>query len=124
QLAGAPAAVLEVDHERVDDLGNVLDNRVELACAEPDPTAVQGGVGAPGDHAAATLGELDPVSLAPDARIAIEVGAPIALAVRVVPEPDRHRGHRLSDHHLAELADRRVVAVLVVGVDVDGQAPA
>ena len=122
QLAGAAAGVLEVHDERVDDLGDVLDHRVELAGAQPHAAAVQGGVGAPGEDAAAALGELDPVALAPHPGVEVEVRGAVARAVRVAPERDRHRGHRRGDHQLAELADRRFVALGVERVRVDAQA--
>ena len=57
-------------------------------------------------------GDLDPVAMAPDARVHREVRLAQALAVGVAPEADRHRRHRLRDHELADLADQRV-AVLV-----------
>ena len=36
-----------------------------------------------------------------------EVALPVALAVLVAPEVDRHRRHRLGDHELADLIDQR-----------------
>ena len=39
----------------------------------------------------------------------------------VVPEPDRHRRHRLPDHELTQLADD-FLAVIVEGSDVDPEA--
>src|SRR5919204_540375 len=120
---GAALGVLEVDDEAVDHLLDVLDDRVQLARSEPDAAAVEGGVRAAGDDAAAALGEHDPVALAPDAGVEVEVRGAVALAVGVVPEAHRHRRHRLGDHHLAELADDRL-ALLVERLDVDAQAAA
>ena len=54
--------------------------------------------------------------MAPDPRVLLEVAGPVAAAVLVAPEEDRHRGHRLGDDELADLADDRV-AVLVPGLD-------
>ena len=71
------------------------------------PLAVDGRVRAAVDHRAAALGDLDPVAVPPDAGIGVEVALAVALAVRVVPEVDRHRGHRLRDHELADLAHER-----------------
>ena len=39
--------------------------------------------------------------------IHLEVGGAVALAVRVGPKEDGHRGHRLGDDELAHLADER-----------------
>ena len=68
ELARAPLVVLEVDDEAVRDLGQLLDDAVELARAEADAAAVEGGVRAARDDAAAALREPDPVALAPDSR--------------------------------------------------------
>ena len=53
QPPGAALRVLQVDHQRVGDLGQLLDNGVELGGAEPHPAAVEGRVRAAGDHEAA-----------------------------------------------------------------------
>src|SRR5262249_55019530 len=113
----------EVDDKAVDDLLDVLDDRVELAGAEPHAATVQRGVRAAGDDAAAALGEEDPVALAPDASEEVEVRGAVAPALGVVPEAHRHRRHRVGHDHLAELADD-LVALLVEGLDVDAQAAA
>ena len=103
--------------------GELLDHGVELARAHAHAAAVERRVGAPGDDAAAALGEEDPVALAPDAGVDVEVGGAVALVARVVPQAHRHRGHRLGDHHLAQLAHDHV-AVGVEGLDVGAQAAA
>ena len=46
----------------------------------------------------------------------LEVAGAVARAVVVAPEEERHRGHRLGDHQLADLVDDRV-AVLVERLD-------
>ena len=51
QLARAAAGVLEVHDEAVGDLGQRLDDRVELGGAEAHAAAVERRVGAAGDHA-------------------------------------------------------------------------
>ena len=105
-------------------LGELLDDAVELGRAEPDAAAVEGGVAAPGHHAAAVGLEDDPVAVPPDARVAVEVGRPQQRLPSVVaPEADRHRRHRRGDDQLAGLADD-LAAVLVEGVRVDGQRAA
>ena len=45
-----------------------------------------------------------------------EVALAAALAVGVAPEEERHRGHRLGDHELADLVDD-AAALLVPGLD-------
>src|SRR3990172_1830397 len=96
---------LEVDDEAVEHLVELLDDRVELARAEPDAAAVERRVRAAGDDGAAVLREPDPVAEAPDPREVLEVRLAVAGAVGVVPEGDRHRRHRLLEDELAELAD-------------------
>jgi len=70
-------------------------------------------------------GDADPVTVAPDGTTldfeVLEVRLAVARIARVVPEPDRHRRHRLGDD---ELADRVVdrVAVVVPGLQVDAEA--
>ena len=54
---------------------------------------------------AAPLGEHDPVAVAHDPGEVLEVRGSVARAVGVVPEAHGHRGHRLADDELAELAD-------------------
>src|SRR5439155_12842071 len=46
----------------------------------------------------------DPVPVAPDPRVGVEVALVVATAVRVVPEVERHRRHRRREHELPELA--------------------
>src|SRR4029079_67651 len=78
---------------------------------------------ATGDHAGAAVGDLDPVTVSPDPWVRLEVARAVALAVGVVPERDRHRGHRLGDHELAALPDHRP-AVRVERLDLRAEAPA
>src|SRR4051794_10032036 len=67
QLARAALVVLDVHHEAVLDLGDVLDYGVELARSHTDTATVQGRIRAPGDDAGAGFGEAHPVAVAPDA---------------------------------------------------------
>ena len=60
---------------------------------------------------ASSLGEADPVALAPDARVQLEVRAAVERSVRVAPELHGHRRHRLRDHELTQLADERLALV-------------
>ena len=86
-----PAAlvVLEVHDQAVGDLGEALDDGVEVARTEAHAAPVERGVGAPADHAGAVVGERDPVAVAPDAGEVLEVGGAVAAAVVVVPEARR-----------------------------------
>ena len=59
----------------------------------------------PRDDRGAAVGDLDPVPVAPDARVGVEVRLAVLGAVLVAPEVDRHRRHRLGQHELADLAD-------------------
>ena len=78
--------VLDVHHERIGDLVEALDHRIEIARAEAHAAAVERGVGAPGDDARAVVGERDPVAVAPHAGEVLEVGGAVPRAVGVVPE--------------------------------------
>ena len=64
---------------------------------------VQGGVAAAQHEAAAALVDLEEVALPPGPGEVGEARLPVEIAVIVVAQPDRHRGHRLGDHHLAHL---------------------
>ena len=107
ELARAALVVLEMHDETVGDLRQLLDDAVELAGAEAHAAAVERRVGAARDDAASLVGEPDPVALAPDARVRLEVRTAVERPVRVAPELDGHRRHRPCDHELAELADER-----------------
>ncbi len=120
QLAVAARGVLEVDDQAVRDLGQLLDDPVELGGAEPHPAAVEGGVAAAGDDAAAVRLEDDPVAVTPDPGVAVEVGVAQPAAVRIAPQAQRHRRHRRRHDELPRLADH-LVAVLVERVHVDGE---
>src|SRR5205085_311037 len=104
QLAGPAFGVLEVHHERVDDLGQPLDDRVELRGTQPYPAPVQGRVGAAGDDAGTPLGDGYPVAVPPDAGVHVEVRLAVPRAGLVAPEAHRHARHRRGDDQLAELA--------------------
>ena len=94
-----------VDHQRVGDLVEALDHRVEVGGAHPDAAAVERGVAAPVDDVGAARGDAHPVAVPPHAREVLEVGLAQPGAVRVVPEHHRHRRHRVGDHQLADLVD-------------------
>ena len=110
------ALARHVDGERVDDVVHRQHRAVDLARAHPDPVAVDRRVGAAVDDRRPAVGELDPVAVAPDARERAEVALAVAGAVVVAPQVERHRGQRLGQHQLADLADDRR-AVLVERLD-------
>ena len=109
-------------HDAVGDLGQGLDDGVELRRSQADAATVEGGVTAAGDDARAAVGDRDPVAVTPHARVVLEVRGAVARAVLVAPEPDRHRRHGLLDDELAELPAHRGPR-LVEGVDVGAQRP-
>ena len=110
------ALLRDVDDQRVGHLVEREHGAVDLRRAHADPAAVDRRVRAAGDDRRAALGDLDPVAVAPDAGEHVEVALAVALAALVVPEEQRHRGHRLGDHQLADLADQRL-ALLAPGLD-------
>ena len=75
---------------------------VDLSGAHPDAAAVDRRVRAAVHDGRAALGDPQPVAVTPHAWIRGEVRVVVALPVRVVPEPDRHRWHRLGDDQLAD----------------------
>ncbi|KTT87997.1 hypothetical protein NS44R_15135, partial [Mammaliicoccus sciuri] len=59
------AEIFEVDHHRIQHLGQRLDRRIEFAGAHPQAMAVDGGVAAAIDHAGAVGFDLEPVAMPP-----------------------------------------------------------
>ena len=106
------AGARDVDHQGVEHLGHRLHCPVYLAGAHPHALAVDGRVRAAVDHRRATGGDLDPVPVPPDAGEVLEVAGPVARAVLIPPQVQRHRGHRLGDHQLAHLVDDRASLVV------------
>src|SRR4029079_7173654 len=81
-----PAAwQFEADDQAVDDLGESLDDAVQLARPEPDPLAVERRVRTTFDDRAPPLRDADPVPVAPDARVHLEVALAVARPIGVVP---------------------------------------
>ena len=76
----------DVDHERIDHLRHGEHRAVDLARAHADAAAVDRRVRAAGDDGGAALGDADPVAVAPDAGIGVEVGLLQPRAVLVAPE--------------------------------------
>ena len=105
----------DVHDERVEHLRTRARGAVDLARAHAHALAVDRRVRAAVDHGAAARRDADPVAVAPDARVHREVALAQPLAVLVAPQEQRHRGHRLGDHELADLVDERV-ALLVPGL--------
>src|SRR5439155_13407827 len=89
-------------------LGEGLDDRVELRGTDANAPAVERRVRATADHAAAALGDRDPVPVAPYAGVVCEVGGAISPSVGIVPEAGWHRRHGGCDDQLALLANHGV----------------
>ena len=124
ERAGPVAArVLEVHDEAVGHAVDVVDDPVDLCGAHTDAAAVERGVGPAGDDARAARGDRDPVAVAPNAGIFVEVSGAVPRPVSVTQEPDRHRRHRSGDHQLALLVDHRP-AGLVERLDVGAEIAA
>src|SRR5581483_10270736 len=100
------------DHQRLDDLVELLDLPVDLGGADAHPAGVQDRVRAAVDDDAAVLGNLAPVAVAPDVRIALEVGGAVPGAVGVIPEADRHGRERPGADQLALLLRHRLSGVV------------
>src|SRR4029079_14144875 len=113
QLTRPTLVVLQVHDETVRDLGQGLDDGVELGGAEAYATAVERRVAATRDGARAALADRDPVAVAPDAGDVLEVRRPVARAVGVTPEADWHRREGLRDDELAEGSDHGPGIVVV-----------
>ena len=122
------AQVFEVDDQAVQHLGQGLDGAVQLGCAHAHAVAVDRGVAAAVDDRAggADLGpgdQADPVAMAPDAGVHVEVAVLQAAAVGIAPQVQRHRRHRLDADQFAHLVHQRL-AVLAPGLDRGTQAAA
>src|SRR5581483_6954359 len=63
------------------------------------------------------------IAVAPDVRIFFEVSPPVLAAVRVVPEPERHRRERLGAHELTFLSAHGF-PFIVVYLDLHAETPA
>ena len=99
------AVARDVDDERVHHLVEREHGAVDLARPHAHAAAVDGRVRAAVDHRGPARRDADPVAVAPDAGVVLEVGLAQPRAVLVVPEGDRHRGHGLGEHELADLVD-------------------
>ena len=80
-------AGLDVHDQAVGDLGEALDDGVEVARAETHPAPVECGVGAPADHARPVVGERHPVAVAPDPGEVLEVGGAVLGTFGITQKP-------------------------------------
>src|SRR5581483_7555468 len=111
------------DHDAFDDLGHLLDLAIDLGRPDAHAARIERCIRPAEDDEAVVRGDLDPIAMAPDAGKPLEVRSAVLAAVRIVPEPDRHRGKRALAHELALLlADG--TAVLVEHVDVQPEPAA
>ena len=60
--------------------------------------------------------DADPVAVAPDAGVHVEVAVVVAAVACVAPEVQRHRRHRLRAHQLADLVDQRPADAVCIGL--------
>ena len=79
------AEVLEVDDEAIEHLGHRLDGAVQLGRAHADAVPVDRRVAAAVDDRAAARRDADPVAVAPDARVGVEVALAVAACRRRRP---------------------------------------
>ena len=117
----AAVGLFDADDEGLADLGEAFDGFVDVGGAHADALAVEGGVGAAVDDDGAAGGDGDPVAVAPDAGVRVEVAVVVAAAVGVVPEADRHGRHGVGDDQFADLVDERFAAG-VPGLEVGAEA--
>src|ERR1700682_2909990 len=69
------------------------------------PPAVDRRVAAPQDFTCSVNLDLDPVTVAPDTRIGIEIGLAVTRSVFVAPKEQRHRWRWAGADEFAHLAD-------------------
>src|SRR5699024_2882525 len=94
------ALQLNAYDERFTDSSELLDRLVDLGTAHPDALPVEGGVGSAVHQHRAAFRDRHPVAVPPHPGVLLEVGASKTAAVGIVPESDRHGGHRLGDYQL------------------------
>ena len=100
------------DRQRLDDLGETLDGRIDLRGADAHSARIQHRIGAAVDDQAVMLGHSGVVAVMPHAGEALEVRGPVLAPVGVVPESDRHARERRGAHQLAALAAHRAAGVI------------
>ena len=102
----------EIDDQAILDLGNMVQTAVDLRRADPHALPVEGSIRTPQDHQSAARGDLEPVAVAPDTGKHLEITAQVALLAGIVPEIDRHGGHRFGHNHFAHLFDQGVAEIV------------
>src|SRR5258705_6691861 len=103
---------LDADHQTFFHLRERFDRPVDVAAADAHAEAVDGRVGPAVDHGTAGAGELHPVAMPPYTREHAKVAVAVARIAGVIPETERHRGHRLRDDKLANLVDEGTPGVV------------
>ncbi|SKT91623.1 Uncharacterised protein [Mycobacteroides abscessus subsp. abscessus] len=99
---------------------------VDVRRTHADSVAVQRGIATPVDDQRSAFGDCHPITVPPDPRrltigpFVLEICSLVARSVWVVPEADRHTGHRLQDHHLAHFSDQGA-AIRRPAVQIDTQ---
>ena len=119
--AARPVGVALLHGHGVGDLGDLPENGVDLARADPEAVDVEDAVGA-AVQSRRTVGiELDEVAVRPHARVVGEVGRVEAGAVGVAQEADGPGGEGTTADQLAHRADH-LAAVLVDRGHVEAEA--
>ncbi len=111
-----PAQIFAINDQRIGDFVQPLDHAVDLGRAQPQPVAVDRRVRAAIDHCAAIPGDLDPVTMPPDARVGVEIAVQIPPVAGIVPEIQGHGGQGLGADQFPHLIEN-LVARLVKGPD-------
>ncbi|SLF01321.1 Uncharacterised protein [Mycobacteroides abscessus subsp. massiliense] len=112
--------------ESLGDLIHRFHYLVDVRRTHADSVAVQRGIATPVDDQRSAFGDCHPITVPPDPRrltigpFMLEICSLVARSVWVVPETDRHTGHRLQDHHLAHFSDQGA-AIRRPAVQIDTQ---
>src|SRR6185437_4239925 len=104
---GWPAQPFKVDHQTVQYFRQFLNHSIELASPHPDPLPVDRRVRPPIDDHAPVRSHLDPIPVTPGSRKHFKVALAVSGSIRIVPEIEGHRGHRLGNNQLPYLIHHR-----------------
>src|SRR5215472_15340843 len=93
--------------QRLGNLRQALDRRVDLRGADAHPARIEHRIRATVDDETIVPGDGGVVAVVPHPGEALEVGGPVSHSLRVVPEPERHRGEWRGAHQLPALTRQR-----------------
>jgi Major Facilitator Superfamily len=106
------------DGEAIGDLGFRFDGARDFGGADAHAEAIERGVGAAVNVAAAAAVDFDEITVAPDPGEDVEVGVAIAPPGAIVPELDRHRRERTRHDEFADFV--RELATVVAAARTRG----